>query len=305
MALSQESRASAVILLAGVGWGFLGLFFNILSKVGFTPVQVSFVRMGGGWIFLALYVGFFRRDLLGIRSWKDALLFVAIGMGSLNFTNICLFSTMQVSSVAVAAVLMYTAPIFVLGMSVVFFKEQLTIRKIISIALSVAGCALVSGIVGASGGGISLLAFGLGMCTAICYASYSILGRLAVEKYAPLTMTFYSFLFCALGMLPFARVSSLVTIEFTWPIALSILALGTISAAIPYLLYSIGLRHVEPSKAAVLATIEPIVAALISFFVLHEYMSVWQMMGIGCILTGVVLLSMGVPQGGTPRPLKE
>lgn len=291
MAFSQQAKASVLILLAGTGWGFLGLFFNILSQVGCTPEQVSLFRMGGGSVFLGTYLGLFRRDLLVVRSWKSLALFFVLGAGCLNFLNIFLFNAMRVSSVAVAAVLLYTAPLFVLGMSVLFFKEQLTRRKVFSILLSVIGCALVSGIVG-SGASISFIAFLLGMGASVAYASYSILNRLAVEKNPPLTITFYSFLFCALAMLPFANVGSLVHLSFSWPAVFAVLALGLFSASLPYFLYSIALQYVYPSHAAVLATIEPIVAALTSFFILHEHLGGWQLLGMGCILSGVIVLTL-------------
>lgn len=292
MILSRETTASLLILLAGVGWGLLGLFFNLLAGAGLSPLQVSFMRMGGGWIFLALYLGLFRRELFKVRSWKYLLLFFAIGAGSLNFLNIFLFNTMRVSSVAVATVLMYTAPIFVFGMSVLFFKERITRRKAISLLLSVLGCALVSGVIGAEDNRLSLLAFSLGMATSISYASYSILGRFAVEKYSPLTTTFYSFFFCALATAPFAELGILATIPFSWTYALAVLGIAFFGAALPYVFYSIALQYVYPSHAAVLATVEPLVAALISFFILNEQLGVWQILGIGCILSGVALLSL-------------
>ncbi len=302
MAFSQEGKASVLIVLAGIGWGFLGLFYNMLAQAGCSAGQVSLIRMGGGCIFLGVYLGLFRRDLFVARSLKYLILFFAIGAGSLNFLNIFLFNAMRVSSVAVAAVLLYTAPLFVLGMSVLFFKERLTRRKVFSILLSVFGCALVSGIVGSQDNSISFLAFVLGMGASISYASYSILSRFAVEKYPPLTITFYSFLFCSLVMIPFADLPSLVQLPFSWQLIGGMLALGLFSAALPYFLYSIALQYVYPSHAAVLATVEPIVAALTSFFILHEHLGSWQLLGMGCILGGVLLLTVGGSKPKLPAP---
>ena len=99
-------------------------------------------------------------------------------------------------SLSTAAILLYTSPIWIMLMSVVFFREKLDRRKILALALAFAGCVLVSGI---SGNGITPVGLLVGLGSGIGYGLYSILGTVALRKYSPFTVTTYTFLFAAAG----------------------------------------------------------------------------------------------------------
>jgi drug/metabolite transporter (DMT)-like permease len=99
-------------------------------------------------------------------------------------------------SLSTAAILLYTSPVWIMLMSVMFFHEKLDRRKMIALALAFMGCILVSGI---SGGGVTAIGFLVGLGSGIGYGLYSILGTIALRKYSPYTVTTYTFTFAAIA----------------------------------------------------------------------------------------------------------
>lgn len=279
-----------LVILSGIFWGTTSLFVKALAVHGLDSIQISCIRVISSAIFMSLFVLIKDKSLFKIKL-KDLPLFIIIGSVSIFSTSICYFKTISVASVSVACVLMYTAPIFVLIFSVIFFKEKLTNKKIIAVILAVIGCTLVSGIVG-SDSRISGTGLIFGLLSGILYASYSILGKLILKKYSPLTMTVYAFIFAALTALfifDFNTAGSLV-VQNTYLILLYPLT-GICTSVLPYLLYSLGLKKLEPSIAAVLSSVEPLVATLVSIFILLEPFSLISGAGILIILISVIILN--------------
>ena len=71
-----------------------------------------------------------------------------------------------------------------------------------------------------------------------------------------------------------------------------VLGLGFVTAFLPYVLYSMGLEHMESSKASILASVEPVVSALFGVIVFHEYLSLWGVLGIAMVLGAIVVLNL-------------
>ena len=141
------------------------------------------------------------RKLLRIHL-KDIWCFMGTGMVSLAFFNWCYFTAIDKMSLAVAAILLYTSPIFVMLFSLVLFGERLSQRKIIALALTFLGCIFVTDWLG-GGGNITPSGVLVGIGAGIGYALYSIFGRFALNKgYDSMTISLYTFIFAALGTVP-------------------------------------------------------------------------------------------------------
>lgn len=231
---------------------------------------------------------------------KDTWCFIGTGLVSIVFFSYCYFRNVEVSSAAVAAILMYTSPVFVTLLSAVFFKEKITKTKLLALLLAIIGCALVSGIAGGISN-VSPLGIALGLGSGIGYALYSVFARFALEKgYAPLFVTAMTFTFACVGVLPFIDIVDLCTRLIGEPEYLLLaLAMGLIGSCIPFALYTIGLKHMEASKAAILATLEPIVTALVGTFLYKEPIDLFIIMGI------VMVLVAGVLCAKTPKSSKQ
>ena len=177
-------------------------------------------------------------------------------------------------------------------MSVLFFREKLNRIKLIALALAFAGCVLVSGI---SGEGLTLTGLLLGLGSGIGYGLYSILGTTALRKYSPYTVTTYTFLFAAAGSWlvcsPADMISKFSAADNLAGLLLFCCLTGLITAVIPFLAYTLGLRTVEASRAGILATIEPLVATLVGILFFSESLTLLSGLGIVLILAAVILLN--------------
>lgn len=286
----NKKLAYLSVLMAGVFWGTMGIFVRYFSMSGLAAMEIGEIRIAVGLILVGVYLLLFHRDYLFVRL-KDLWIFVGSGVGSLLLMMYTQFSAMQYSSIAVASVLLYTAPVFVMLLSALLFRERITCRKVVTLVMVFAGCVLVSGI--GSKTQVSTPGVLLGIASGLAYSLYSIFGRFAVNRgYNSWTITFYSFVFCVLAGAVFSNWTHIGAVftapkEFVWA-----LLMGLVTAFAPFLLYSLGLAHMESSHASMLATAEPVVAALVSIFVFSEPISSLNIVGMVLILVSIILISV-------------
>lgn len=278
------------ITLAAILWGTMSIFVSQLNAFGLTSMQIVFARALTASIVLAAVLFAKDRSLFKIRL-RDCPIFIGTGIISFTFFSYCYFTAMHMCSVSIAAVLLYTAPAFVMLMSAPLFKERLTAAKLVSVILTIVGCIFVSGIIGTAAplSPIGIL-FGLG--AGFGYALYSIFGRYGIDKYHTLTVTFYTFVFAAVASFPFFIADGTSQITFSTEAVLWMLAVGIFTSALPYLLYTEGLKKVESGRASVIATIEPVVASVIGVLVFDENMDIYKLCGIALVLFAVFLINL-------------
>ena len=291
MEKARRNIGPALILLAGCFWGSMGIFVRRLTAYGFSSIQIVAIRVTlAALIFCILLL---IRDPAGFRiSVKDIPLFLGLGFGSILFFTVCYFTAITMMPLSTAAILLYTSPIWIMLMSVLFFREKLTGRKLLALALAFAGCVLVSGI---SGEGMTLTGLLVGLGSGIGYGLYSILGTVALRRYSPYTVTTYTFAFAALGAWLICRPAEMLAKFAAAPnlpgLVFFCFLTALVTAVIPFLAYTLGLRTVEASRAGILATVEPLVATLIGVAVFSEPLTLLSGLGILLILAAVVLLN--------------
>lgn len=284
----MKKIAVGCILLAGGLWGTTGLFVRGLGALGFDTMQLVAARAVVAALVLLVIALIRDRRLLRIRL-RDLWMFVGTGIVSYVFYNWCYFRCMQRCSLSVAAVLLYTAPMFIMLLSAVLFGERLTRPKAAALGLALAGCALVSGLLG--GSAVSPLGLLSGLGAGIGYALYTIFSLFALRRYSSLTVTFYTFLAASVGVLPFIPLRGTLQLIETADAAPELILLGILTNVLPYLLYTKGLTWVEPGRAAVLATMEPVAATVISVAVLGETLSLPATLGILLVLAAIGIIN--------------
>ena len=287
----MKNKALAAVLAAGTFWGTMGFFARSLYAAGFGPLEVAQTRITTGLVFVGLYIFLFNRNLFKVKL-KDIWCFLGTGIVSLLLFSTCYFSALNYTSLAVAAILLYTAPFFVMLLSLLLFKEKMNGKKVFALLLAFTGCVLVSGVGGDTAFSWKGILLGLG--SGFFYALYSIFGRYAINRgYGAWTMTFYTFLFCSIGCAflsdwqVIGSVMAASSANLFW-----VLGLGFVTAFLPYVLYSTGLEHMESSKASILASVEPVVSALFGVFVFHETLSLWGILGIAMVLGAIIVLNV-------------
>ena len=291
MEKARRNIGPALILLAGCFWGSMGIFVRRLTDYGFSSIQIAAIRVTlAALIFCMLLL---IKDPSGFRiSVKDIPLFLGLGFGSILFFTVCYFTAITMMPLSTAAILLYTSPIWIMLMSVLFFREKLTGRKLLALALAFAGCVLVSGV---SGEGMTLPGLLVGLGSGIGYGLYSILGTVALRRYSPYTVTTYTFAFAALGSWLICRPAEMLAKFAAAPdlpgLVFFCFLTALVTAVIPFLAYTLGLQTVEASRAGILATVEPLVATLIGVAVFSEPLTLLSGLGILLILAAVVLLN--------------
>ena len=291
MEKARRNIGPALILLAGCFWGSMGIFVRRLTDYGFSSIQIVAIRVTlAALIFCMLLL---IKDPSGFRiSVKDIPLFLGLGFGSILFFTVCYFTAITMMPLSTAAILLYTSPIWIMLMSVLFFREKLTGRKLLALALAFAGCVLVSGV---SGEGMTLPGLLVGLGSGIGYGLYSILGTVALRRYSPYTVTTYTFAFAALGAWLMCRPAEMLAKFAAAPnlpgLVFFCVLTALVTAVIPFLAYTLGLRTVEASRAGILATVEPLVATLIGVAVFSEPLTLLSGLGMLLILAAVVLLN--------------
>lgn len=283
---------TVLILAAGTLWGCMGAFVRYLETLGLQSLDMVLIRAVTTTILMFVFLLLYDRNLLKIK-WKDLWCFVGTGIVSIVFFNYCYFTSITMTSLSVAAVLLYTAPAFVMLFSRILFGEKLTAKKIGAVALTVVGCVFVTGM---AGGGESLSPLGIliGLGAGIGYALYSIFSRFAIERgYNTFTISFYTFFMASIGVIPLADVRRTVSIVCSGVDKIGAAFLfGFLSAVLAFLLYTEGLSRMDNGRAAIIASIEPVVATLVGMFVYGEILSLTQWIGVALVLGAIVMCNL-------------
>ncbi len=295
----MNNRRSVIdILLAGALWGSSCLFVSRLTALGFSPMHSTLIRVLIGALILNAALILKGR---GFRYYKISIpsLAIAAASGICSVLAMCIFYyyCMIATSAAVSAILLYTAPIFVMIMSVLFFKEKITLRKILAFVTAIVGCALASGI--ASGMTAQPIGILFGVLSGFAYSLYGILTAFYMKRNEePLTFSALNFAFASIGALvicdPVGLVSVLSHAEGIPMLLLLFVIFSLCTSVLPYALYTHGLSGVRPDVASILAFSEPLTAAILGITVLHQPFDYTQGIGIALVVAAIVILNVQI-----------
>ena len=285
----MKTRAFIFIILAGVTWGTSGIFVHYLAPLGFTSLQMTSARAVVSFVSIALYALLCNRSLFRVKA-RELVLYAFIG-AAVYFTASCYFTSIQLTTVSTAVVLMYAAPVYVSIGSVLLFGERFTPFKILAVFCMIVGCCLVSGLIGnAKFNGIGIVN---GVLAGVAFAAYNLLSKLASRKNCnPMSVVMYSFLFMSLLSCLFSSPVDLVLVaaQKPWPSVPLLLSLGIVTCVLPYFLYNVAMRQIPVGTASALGIVEPMSATLFGVFLFDEALSVFGIIGIVLILFAVGLL---------------
>ena len=282
---SGKLKGYLFITAAAVLWGMIGPFARLAFSEGVLPMEVAFWRALLGWIFFGSHAVMLREVRMQARDWPALLVFALTGV-ALFYGSYQL--AVKSGGAALASVLLYTAPAWVVVLARIFLKEVLTPVKLVALALTLAGIAGVSlGGAGDSGAGLTVSVGALiaGLTAGFCYSLYYIFGKHFSNRYSSPNLFFY--------MLPIGAVCLFPLVEFShktptaWAALICIAFFSTYGA---YYCYYIGLKQMEASRASITATLEPVVAAVVAYFWWGETFTLMGYIGSALILGAVILM---------------
>lgn len=289
------NRAFIYIILGATLWGTISFYVKNLYTYGFTPMEVVTLRAWSAAIILVVYLSFAAPKSLRLFHVRDVKYFIGTGIFSIIFFNYCMFKTIELATIPIAAALLYTAPAFVIIISYFVFQEALTKNKMIALFMTLIGTALVVGLLPFDFGSIQLMTILIGLGSGLGYALYSIFSKFALQKYNSLAVTTFTFIVASVTLLPFFPYTEKLYLVKEPKVLFFAFGLGFLPTAVAYIVYTLGLHRTEASKAAILSTIEPVVATLIGVFIFLESFSFVQMIGMGCIICAVILIQLDFP----------
>ena len=288
---SRRLKGFAYVLLAAVLWGTLGIFYKTLIGVyGLTPLTLAFFRAAFSALFLLVGLSVLRPEWLRVER-RDLPLLVSFGLFGVAAFFFVYVNAVDRVGVAVASVLLYTAPAWVTLISWRFLGESIGPRRLAALALAFVGCALVAGITDPNQIRLNAPGVLFGLASGLTYGLYSVFNKAGVRKYRPWTVLFYGLL---VGAMALSLVQDLDDIAraLRSPV---IVAWLTVMALVPTLgsglAFATGLRFVPVSAASVVANLEPVVATTLAYLIFGEVMAPWQMLGGVLIIAGAVISS--------------
>lgn len=298
----SKVKAITMIIIAASLWGTISIYIKQLSNLGFSSMEIVAIRCFWAFISLLLVMTFSKQTSWKLKRFKDIKYFIGTGVVSISFFNYCYFQTITNLNISIAVILLYTAPIFVAILSYFLFKEKLSFKKIFFVFLTFLGCSLIAGF-SITNLNISVLTLLVGLGAGVGYALYTIFSRYALEKYDPLFITFYTFFVATIFLIPMTQLWEKASVLFSGEGLVYGISLGVIPTVLAYLLYTKGLESVENTKAAVMSTIEPIVATVIAITIFNE--SVFLIQIVGSILIIVSVLMINIPDNKQQLLIEE
>ena len=288
---------TAFVVMAALFWGLSGGIGGILIADGWAAFVVSFYRGAIGLLFVLIWLMLQPGDsgLANHRLWFWSAI-AGLGVaGNFGFY----FLSIEEGSVAVAATLMYCAPVFVYLVSFALRLEKPTVLKLTAITVVMVGIVLLTQISEVGADGITLLGVVAGLLAGMSYAIFIFGFKYAAPHGSPQAILSIAFTVLVLVLIWPAGTEGVVDVLSTedWPL---FAALGVLGAGLSFIIYIIGLNWTAPAVASIMAMVEPVTASVFGVLVLSESLAASQLVGMGLILVTVTALSVTSSSGRTP-----
>ena len=282
----QNQKGSRIMLAAAMV--IFGTLAPFVRNIPVSSGQLALCRAVMASVFIVIF--FLIRgkapNFAGAKKDILPLIFSGFAMG-INW--ILLFEAYKYTTVSVATLSYYFAPVIVIIVCPLLFKEKLTKKQIVCFVMSTIGLCLVINIAGLGGGSDHIgILFGLG--AALFYATVILLNKF-IKGIAGIERTFLLFVAAAVILIPYVALTGGVTFEGMgtkgW---ICLVIVGIVHTGFAYCLYFTGLKNIPGQAAAILSYVDPLVAVIISVAVLNEALTVLQLIG-GILILGFTLLN--------------
>lgn len=300
MTLSNQIKGLLFIVLADFLWGLSATAAKYLFNRQISPFDLVQIRLILSFVLLAAYLAAVNPKLLRIdrRDISYMIFFGIFGMAAVQFAY---YYTISETNVATAVFLEYLAPVFILLYGLFTRREEISAVKLLALASAISGGLLI--VKGTTGAGMAVTVPGLisGLGAAAAFAFYTLYGKYGLARYSPWTLLMWGMgvggAVWALYKPPWVTFSSFGGVD--WLFFLYIAVFATI---IPFGFFFKGLQYLSPLITGITSTLEPVMAGILSYFILGEVLTLVQVAGCALIILAVVLLQLRAEQQEkTPR----
>lgn len=264
-------------------FGTLGIF---VRNIPVSSGELALYRAVLAALLIAVFLLLTKQRIPFANIKKEVPLLLASGV-AMGINWILLFEAYKYTTVSVATLSYYFAPVIITVVCPVLFKEKLTGKQIICFIMSTLGLVLITGI-GDIGSGNDFVGILFGLGAAVFYATVILLNKF-IKNVKGIHRTFLQFLSAIVILVPYVIMTSGVTLGNLNGIGwVNLLIVGLIHTGVTYCMYFSSLKELPGQKAAILSYIDPLVAVMISVTILGESMTLWQMIG-GILILGFTL----------------
>ena len=282
--MKRENTAKVFMALAMFIFGTLAPF---VRNINVSSGELALYRA----VLAAILVGSFlliTKQKLPIGNIKKELALLLLSGVAIGVNWIFLFEAYKYTTVSVATLSYYFAPVIVMVVCPLLFKEKLSAKQILCFVMSTAGLVLITGTTG--GGKQDLLGIAFGLSAAVFYAAVMLLNKF-IKGVAGLHRTFVQFIATILILIPYVVCTSgLNFVELNKSGITALLIVGLVHTGITYCMYFSALKDLPGQKVAILSYIDPLVAVLVSVVWLNEKITIPQIIG-GLLILGFTLWS--------------
>ena len=282
--MKRENTAKVLMAVAMFIFGTLAPFVrNIDVSSGELALYRSVLALLPIGIFLLL-----TKQKLSPKNIKKDLIVLVLSGAAMGFNWILLFEAYKYTTVSVATLSYYFAPVIVTVVSPLFFHERMTAKQIVSFVMATLGLVLITGTAGGGSQDLIGIAFGLG--AAVLYATVMLLNKL-IRGVTGIHRTFIQFLAAILVLVPYVSLTSGFKLGgldgIGWG---ALLVVGLVHTGVTYCMYFSSLKELPGQEVAILSYVDPLVAVLVSVICLDEAMTLPQVVG-GLLILGFTLFS--------------
>ena len=278
--MQKQNRSTWMLITSMFIFGTLSPF---VRNIPVSSGELALYRA----ILAAVCIGAYlmlRRQPIHLKTIRKELGLLLLSGGAMGFNWILLFEAYKYTTVSVATLSYYFAPVIVTALCPILFREKLTKKQIVCFIMSTIGLVLITITGDMTGGGKDLIGIAFGLGAAALYASVVLLNKF-IKNVAGIHRTFLQFLAAIIVLAPYVALSGGVSLggmnATGW---VCLLVVGLVHSGVAYCLYFSSLADLPGQKAAILSYIDPLVAVLISVTVLGEAMAPLQIAGGGLIL---------------------
>lgn len=281
--MKKEMNAKAMLSISMAIFGTLGIFTR---NIAVSSGELALYRAVLAAMLIAVYlVG--TKQKINFKAIKKELFLLLLSGIAMGINWILLFQAYKYTTISLATLSYYFAPVIVTAVCPVLFHEKLTRKQIVCFIMSTVGLIMITGI-GDIGGGSDYIGILFGLGAAVFYAAVILLNKF-IKNVEGIHRTFLQFLSAIVILIPYVIMTSGVTLRNLDGIGwINLLIVGLVHTGITYCMYFSSLKELPGQKAAILSYIDPLVAVLISVIILGESMTIWQAMG-GILILGFTL----------------
>lgn len=271
---------------AAVLWGTLGIFGKQAQAEGVSALEVGFWRAVIGSV---MFAGQARLLKVAYPTGRDLVATAAFGLVGVSLFYGSYQLAVRDGGASLASVLLYTAPAFVAVLGWLLLAERLGKTEVAGVIGSILGIAAIS-LGGGEGVSVTPWALAFGITAGFTYSLLYLFGRVFFNRYDPAALFSVMMLVGALGLLPFVPLGRIGEHSgWAW---VNVAGVGVLCTYLAYVAYSAGLKHLPAARASVIATVEPVVAAILAAWLFAERLSVLALLGAGLVLGSALMLSL-------------